>query len=104
MWVDYKPIDDGYRSIYLILIHEVHVLELKQMCLILESFHFFSPLWKLGTKKLRGLYTLLNPCSLSHRGESSTKKLPGPYTFVSSGSSNTWTSYISVILNFREDI
>ena len=44
MWVDYKPIDDGYRSIYLILIHEVHVLELKQMCLILESFHFFSPL------------------------------------------------------------
>ena len=27
MWVDYKPVDDGYRSIYLILIHEVHVLE-----------------------------------------------------------------------------
>ena len=29
MWVDYKSVDDGYRSIYLILIHEVHVLELQ---------------------------------------------------------------------------
>ena len=29
MWVDYKPVDDGYRSIYLILIHEVYVLELQ---------------------------------------------------------------------------
>ena len=29
MWVDYKPVDYGYRSIYLILIHEVHVSELQ---------------------------------------------------------------------------
>ena len=29
MWVDCKSVDDGYRCIYLILIHEVHVLELQ---------------------------------------------------------------------------
>jgi len=28
MWVHYKAIDDGYRSINMMLIHESHVLEL----------------------------------------------------------------------------
>ena len=29
MWVDCKPVDDGYRSIYMMLIHESHVIELR---------------------------------------------------------------------------
>ena len=24
MWVDYKPVDDGYRSVYMMLIQEYH--------------------------------------------------------------------------------
>ena len=28
MWVHYKAIDDGYRSINMMLIHESHILEL----------------------------------------------------------------------------
>ena len=29
IWADDKPVDDGYRSIDLMLIHEFHVLELR---------------------------------------------------------------------------
>lgn len=29
MWVDYKPVDDGYRSIYMKLIHERYVFQLR---------------------------------------------------------------------------
>ena len=37
MWVDYKPVDDGYRSIYLILIHADHVLELQIKTSVFDS-------------------------------------------------------------------
>ena len=29
MWVDHKPVDDGYKSIHMMLIHKFHVLELR---------------------------------------------------------------------------
>ena len=32
MWVDDKPIDDGYRSLYTIRIHVIHVFESFDPC------------------------------------------------------------------------
>ena len=39
MWVDHEPVDDGYISKYLIVIHEVHVFELPIEMNFMYSHH-----------------------------------------------------------------
>ena len=39
MWVDCKPVDDGYRSLYMMLIHESHVFGIAlPLSVILSTF------------------------------------------------------------------
>ena len=36
MWINDKPVEGGYRSSYMMLIHEIHVLELRIDALLLK--------------------------------------------------------------------
>ena len=40
MWVNDKPIDGGYRPTYMIVIHEIHVFELRSETDVYDSHSF----------------------------------------------------------------
>ena len=60
IWVDYRPIDDGYRCLYMMLIHESQVFELwsETKFEVCDSSQFFNSNYAETRKALKSFHLL----------------------------------------------